>query len=127
MARLVQPQELSDVWPECEPWIAAAIACGQGDENALDVLIALARGQYLLWHERGKFAAVVQVQKFPRQTVAQILYCGGTGLQEMQAAVEAGREWCKANGISQLRVWGRKGWEKVFNMTRKGVILQTAV
>lgn len=124
MAAIVPPHELASVWPKVKGWIADAISHGQGDENLLDVLIAVARGQYLLWHEPEKFAGVVQVGRFPRQIVATILYCGGSDLSAMKAAIEQARPWCEANGIQAIRILGRKGWERVLDMTRKGVILQ---
>lgn len=122
--RIVQPHELADAWPTCAHWIEAAIKEGQGDENLLDVLIALARGQYLLWLEDGKFAGVVQVIPYPRRKVATVLYCGGTGLQEIIEAFENGKLWAQANGISVVRTWGREGWRRALGLKQVGVILQ---
>lgn len=127
MELVTTPHQLANVWPEVEPWIAAAIEEGQGDENTVDVLIAIAQGRYWLWHEPKKFAGVVQINDNPRQKVATILYAGGSDLEGMKKAVEWGKGWCKERGISQIRVWGRKGWERVLEMKRKGVILQVGV
>lgn len=123
--RIVQPHELAILWPQVEPWISAAIAEGQGDENATDVLVALARGLYMLWIEPDKFAAVVQLSVFPRQRVATVLYLGGSDLDAMKRLLrEEGIPWARAQGIDVLRVWGRAGWERVLGLERKGVILQ---
>ena len=124
---LVQPDQLANVWPQVHGWIESAIEYAQGDENALDVLIAIARGQYLLFHEPGKFALVGQVQSFPRQKVGVVLYCGGGDLLAIKEAFEQMKPWCKGNGISAIRVWGRKGWERALGLARKGVILQMSV
>lgn len=121
---IVPPDQLANVWPLVHEWIASAIERGQGDENALDVLISIARGQYLLFHEPGKFALVGQVQTFPRQKVGVVLYCGGSDVSAIKDAFEQIKPWCKANGMSAIRVWGRQGWERALDMTRKGVILQ---
>ncbi len=122
---IVQIKDLTNVWPEVRPWICDAIEYGQGDENELDVFMALAQARYALFHEPGKFAAVVQVAQYPRQQVATILYAGGPGqLESMRDALEATKPWCKQNGITTLRVFGRKGWERVLGMVKKGVVLQ---
>ena len=122
---IIPLNQLTTVWPEVRQWIADAIEYGQGDENELDVFMALAQGRYVLFHEPGKFASVVQITQYPRQQVATILYAGGPGsLQAMKQAIEDCKPWCRANNIKALRVWGRKGWEKVLQMKRKGVILQ---
>jgi hypothetical protein len=122
---IVPLAQLTSVWPEVRQWICDAIEYGQGDENELDVFMALAQARYALFHEPGKFAAVVQISQFPRQQVATIIYAGGPGsLEAMKQAIEDVKPWCRANGIAALRVWGRAGWEKVLKMKRKGVILQ---
>jgi hypothetical protein len=126
-AYLVQPEQLGAVWGECAPWIQAAIERNQGDENLTDVLIAIARGIYLLWHSPGLYATVAQIQKFPRQTVGLILYCGGRDLEDMKGAFEDAKGWCRQNGVDVIRTWGRMGWAKVLDMTPVGVILQCEV
>lgn len=124
---IVQPNELANVWPQVIGWIESAIKYAQGDENALDVLIALARGQYILFHEPGKFALVGQVQTYPRQKIGTVLYCGGDDLVAIREGFKQAIPWCKANGITGMRVWGREGWERLFDMTRIGVILQVEI
>ena len=126
-AVLVPPDHLGAVWGECAPWIQAAIERNQGDENLTDVLIRLARGEYLLWHSPGKYATVAQIQRFPRQIVGLVLYCGGKDLEDMRGAFEDAKGWCRANGVQVIRTWGRMGWAKVLDMKPVGVILQCEV
>jgi hypothetical protein len=121
---LVKPEELRDVWPQALPWIDAAVARNQGDEKTIDVLIALARGVYLLFWEPGKFAAVVTIAQYPSQKVATIVYFGGKGLDDIKAGFEAGKAWGRANGINVVRTYGRPGWERVVKLKKVGVILQ---
>lgn len=125
--RLVPLEELANVWPECVPWIESALEHGQGDENLWDIFIRLARGDYSLWNEPGRFAAVVQLFRAPRQNVAIVLYIGGEGLAGMTQGFEQGAEWCRKNGIQIIRCFGRPGWEKIVTMQRVGVILQRVV
>jgi hypothetical protein len=124
---IVQSQDLGTIWPKVEHWLAPAVRENQGDENLLDVLIALARGIYLLWYEEGQFAGVVQVSHYPRQKVATVLYCGGTGLPEIAKAFENGKLWAKANGINVVRTWGREGWRRSLGLKQVGVILQETI
>lgn len=121
---LVEPHQLRMVWPHVVEWIDAAVAENQGDENTLDVLIAIARGTYLLFFERGVFAAVVHIQQFPSQKVATIVYMGGAGLEAMKIAFEAGKAWGRTQGINVVRTYGRPGWAKVMGLKPVGVILQ---
>ena len=128
------PEQLATVWPAVLPWISEAVERNQGDENIWDVLIAISRGLYFLWYVPGKFAAVVQVMRYPRQTVATILYLGGVDLvakgvatTALKEAFDFGKLWCLQNGINVIRTWGRKGWERALDMERKGVILQAVV
>lgn len=121
---LIEPQNLRNVWPLVEHWITAAVEKGQGDENALDVLIAIARNRYLLFYEPKHFAAVVSIEQHPAQKVATIVYIGGEGLEDMQAAFEAGKAWGRQNGVNVVRTYGRAGWAKVIGLKQVGVILQ---
>jgi hypothetical protein len=124
--KLVSPEKLSAVWPRIERWIDDAVKLNQGDENLLDVLIAIARGHYLLW-EAPTYAVVGQVQTYPQQTVGVILYCGGSDVDAMKVAFEDAKRWCAGNGISVIRTFGRPGWAKVLDLMPVGVILQTKV
>jgi hypothetical protein len=124
---LVQPEQLSNVWPKVHAWIQSALEYGQGDENATDVLISIAVGRYLLFHEPDKFAIVAQVQSFPRQKVITVLYLGGGDMDAIKQGIEEAKPWCKAQGITAFRVWGRKGWKRVLEMTEKGYILQSEI
>lgn len=120
--RLVAPDELEALWPKVYRWIERALEHGQGDEDALDVAVAIFNGRYDLWLDE-KFAAVVQVVKYPKQTVATILYCGGE-LDSLLTMYSEAKEYARANKIDAIRVWGRPGWEKVLGMKRIGLILQ---
>src|SRR6185437_9587846 len=97
-----------------------------GDENGLDIFIALARGLYVLW-VGDDVAAVTQLTRYPRRSVLTVLYAGGVSLNAVHRAYEFARHWCRANGIDALRVWGRPGWQKALGMRRIGVILQESV
>lgn len=123
----MQPDKLSHAWIEAAAWIQAAIDRNQGDESLTDVLIALARGVYLLWYAPGKYATVAQVQHYPQQKVGMVLYCGGHGLADMRQAFDDAKDWCRANGVGVIRTWGRAGWAKVLDLEQVGVILQCEV
>jgi hypothetical protein len=121
---LVQPEQVANVWPLVSAWIESALQYGTGDENALDILVAVARGHYLLFHEPGKFAIVAQIQPFPRQKVITVVACGGGDLEAIRKGIDEFTPWCKTHGITAVRVWGRDGWQKALGMARKGAILQ---
>jgi hypothetical protein len=122
---LVEPSQLAHVWPDVVPWIKEAVEKNQGDENTLDVLLAIARGQYSLWADK-HFAAVTQVVNYPRQRVLTILYIGGD-LTNILPLFDDAKAYCKANKVDVLRTYGRPGWEKVTGLEKAGVILQTRI
>lgn len=116
--QIVPIEHLSAVWPKVESWIEDAIAEGPGDEGPLDVLIGLARGQYLLWWQPDVFAAVVQVVQWPRQKVATVLYAGGGDLEQIRAAFERFMDLSRASGVQVIRIQGRRGWERALGAQR---------
>ncbi len=120
---LVPHYELPKVWPQVSAWIESAVKVNQGDEDAIDVAVALDRGLYELWWSPDEFAAVVQVSDFPKQRVATILYCGGV-LGPLKHWYQDAKVIAKSRGIDVLRIWGRAGWERVLGLDRVGVILQ---
>jgi hypothetical protein len=107
------PEQIMTAWPQVRDWIASAIAVGPGDEDIDDVLIAIAQGRYQLWHE-DRLAVVTQVQEYPRQKVLMVLYAGGPehsgAVARMHALLERERARFKAEGITKLRVQGRRDW-----------------
>jgi hypothetical protein len=125
--QIVAKEELEHVWPKVRDWITAALEYGQGDENEFDVLSRLSSGEYLLFWAADRYAGVVQVQEHPRQKVAVIVYAGGSDPKAMKEEIEACKPWCRHYGITQIRIFGRPGWERVLNFARKGVIMQEQV
>lgn len=122
--RQVAPDALSDEWDRVREWISDAIDYGMGDENETDVLIALARGIYTLW-VTDRMAAVMQIIRYPRQTVWVVIYAGGEkGLAAFHDAWDFATVHAKANGIDAVRCYGRPGWQRYLNLKRVGVILQ---
>jgi hypothetical protein len=123
----VTPEQLQDVWPLCRNWIERAIEYGQGDEKLSDVFLGIARGTHGLWHSPGQWAAVYQIQRHPRQTVATILYCGGDDLSAIKRTWEYAQGECARHNIPVLRMWGREGWQRALGIERIGVILQKRI
>lgn len=120
---LVSHYDLPHIWPKVVHWLESAIKINQGDETLFDVGMAINDGRYELWWEPDRFAAVVQIQDFPRQRVAVIAYCGGE-LESLKTMYLEAKKVAKARGIDVLRVWGRAGWERTLGLKRVGVILQ---
>ena len=125
--KLVPPDALSDEWARVHTWIGEAIEHGTGDENETDVLIALARGIYSLWTTE-HVAAVMQVIRYPRQTVWLVVYAGGSaGLSAFKDAWDFATVHAKANGIDAVRCYGRPGWQKLLGLKQVGVVLQEVI
>ena len=122
---LVKPNQLADVWPLVHAWIERAMDCSTGDENSLDVLIAIAREQYFLFHEPDKFAAVAQIQNHPRHKICFVAYVGGTDLRLIKESFHNVLfPWAKKLGCYAVRCCGRSGWRRVMDMYDVGTALQ---
>lgn len=130
MPRLVPKEAIAYVWPEVSLWVASAMEYSGGDENLLDVLCALARGEYLLWHEPGRWAVVCQVQHCRRMTVWAVHYVGGErgSLREIAAFGDGlGAQWAKSQNCSRLRVAGRPSWGRVMRMNREATVFSKEI
>lgn len=121
--KLVSKYDLGRVWPQVFDWLDSAVKVNQGDENIFDVGMALNSGVYELWHEEGKFAAVVQIQHFPRQRVAVIAYAGGD-LDAFKKMYSEAKALARERGCSVIRTCGRAGWQRALGLKRVGFILQ---
>ena len=117
---LVPLNKLADTWPHVEAWLARAVEQNLGDENLLDVLIAIAQNRYSLWYEPDRFALVTQIQEYPRQKVIVLLYAGapeGSGaVERFKLLWEQERDTLKAAGITKVRMYGLRDWGKVLNV-----------
>lgn len=117
---LVALDRLADTWLCVEKWLQAAVDQNLGDENLLDVLIALAQGRYQLWYEPDRFALVTQIQQYPRQKIIALLYAGaptGSGaVERFKLLWESEREKLKELGITKIRMYGLRDWGKVLGV-----------
>lgn len=111
---IVPLNKLADVWPHVEGWLQRAVEQNLGDENLLDVLIALAQNRYSLWYEPDRCALVTQIQEYPRQKVIMLLYAGapeGSGAVELFKQLWGQeRQMLRAAGITRVRMFGRRDW-----------------
>ena len=117
---IVPLHKLADIWPQVEEWLQRAVEQNLGDENLLDVLIALAQNRYSLWYEPQRCALVTQIQEYPRQKVIALLYAGapeGSGaVERFKELWTQERQALRAAGITQVRMYGLRDWGKVFGV-----------
>lgn len=117
---MVPLEKLADTWPLVEGWLQAAIQQNLGDENLLDVLIAIAQGRYTLWYEPDRFAIVTQIQQYPRQKIIALLYAGapqGSGaIERFKLLWEQERDQLRTIGITKIRIYGLRDWGKVLDV-----------
>ena len=117
---IVPLHKLADVWPQVEEWLQRAVEQNLGDENLLDVLIALAQNRYSLWYEPQRCALVTQIQEYPREKVIALLYAGapeGSGaVERFKELWTQERQALRAAGITQVRMYGLRDWGKVFGV-----------
>jgi hypothetical protein len=122
---IVPINKLADVWPHVESWLARAVEQNLGDENLLDVFIAIAQNRFSLWYEPDRCALVTQIQEYPRQKVMALLYVGapeGSGaVTLLKLLLEQERAALKAVGITQLRAYGLRDWGTVFDVAPRFV------
>lgn len=122
---IVPLNKLADVWPHVESWLQRAVEQNLGDENLLDVLIALAQNRYSLWYEPQRCALVTQIQEYPRQKVIVLLYAGapeGSGaVERFKQLWEQEKDPLRAAGITKMRMFGLKDWGKALGVESRFV------
>lgn len=96
-----------------------------GTHDAADVLRQLNSDNTTFWQATPTSFFVADIISYPRKRVFHCWLAGGT-LDEVLDMGERYKPLARAAGCSEIELWGRPGWERVFPSWRKtGVVLRT--
>lgn len=112
----IEARYIETFWPQAAPHLERALARGRGEYAIDDIRAAIEARDMQLW-VYGKFAkvaaaAVTEIRRYPRKTVCVVILTGGdsrTGWKEAARRIE---EWAKAQGCTEIRAYGRRGWAR---------------
>ncbi len=113
-------------WERCSPWVQAALDHAGNLFTLEDVKKAVIKGEAIFLP--GLEAAVIaEIRVYPQKRIYNCWLAGGN-LEELKVAfAPAIRRYAKRAGCDAITIQGRPGWQRVFNMHRKGVVLTEEV
>lgn len=115
-------------WERCRHWIADALEYAEGIYTLDEVRDAIRAGEMHFWPGE-HCAAVTEIGAFPRRRFLNVILAGGD-LKELIGMIPAWKAWGRFLGCSDLKVVGRRGWERVLGTRgwkRAFVVLTTPI
>jgi hypothetical protein len=113
-------------WERCSPWVQAALDHAGNLFTLEDVKKAVIKGEAIFLP--GLEAVVIaEIRVYPQKRIYNCWLAGGN-LEELKLAfAPAIRRYAKRAGCDAITIQGRPGWQRVFNMRQKGVVLTEEV
>ena len=113
-------------WERCSPWVQAALDHAGNLFTLEDVKKAVIKGEAIFLP--GLEAVVIaEIRVYPQKRIYNCWLAGGN-LEELKLAfAPAIRRYAKRAGCDAITIQGRPGWQRVFNMHQKGVVLTEEV
>jgi hypothetical protein len=111
----VDPHRITAVWPHVAPLLKAAIArtdLSRFDEIECDVLGGRSL-LWLAWSGRIEAAATTILTDTDANKACVLTACGGKDMSRWLALLEIIEAYARAEGCSRMRIFGRKGWQRV--------------
>jgi hypothetical protein len=111
----VDPKTVHEIWPQARELIRAAIEETDLSEFS-DIEYDVLCGDQLLWlaiSDHVEAAATTHLIKTRGKPILIVTACSGAQMDRwlsLRARVES---YAKAEGCSRVRLYGRKGWERV--------------
>ena len=113
-------------WERCSPWVQAALDHAGNLFSLEDVKKSVIKGEAIFLP--GLEAVVIaEIRVYPQKRIYNCWLAGGD-LEELKLAfAPAIRRYAKRAGCDAITIQGRPGWQRVFNMHQKGVVLTEEV
>jgi hypothetical protein len=126
----VDPARIADVWPHVRDKIRAAMERTELSSFAdieADVLTGM-QLVWIAWNGREIMAAATTQLVKPRDKVCVLTACSGYDREQWLPLFEQIEQYAKAEGCTKMRIFGRKGWERVLDGYRiEHVVLEKAL
>jgi hypothetical protein len=111
------PEQVPLIWPEVKDFIESALI-ENGHLTIEEIYDNLLLKHYQLWtpysdHIEAAFVtAIFDVRGIKNCT---IVACGGKNMDSWKHFIKDVEEWAKEDGCKYIKIYGRRGWAKVFN------------
>ena len=113
-------------WIRCSPWIQAALDHAGNLFTLDDVKRAVLDG-HAIFLPGLEAVVIAEIRVYPQKRIYNCWLAGGD-LQELKMAfAPAIRRYAKKAECDAITIQGRPGWQRVFNMKQKGVVLTEEV
>ena len=127
---LIGLEAIEGAWPAVKHFVERAIAEGTGGITPDDVLEQLRSGGMQLWalitadgEPEVVAVLVTEVIDYPRKRVLDLALMAGDRMELWIDSLPVLEKWAVANGVDQVQVHGRKGWERVTGYPARAVLL----
>lgn len=110
----VDPARIDEVWPHAKHLIERAIKA-TNLSRCEDIESDILEGRQLLWlaWDGERIEAAAATQLLPELCV--LTACGGENLPHWLPLLEQIEKYAADEGCKRMRIYGRKGWERVLN------------
>jgi hypothetical protein len=113
----VDPARIGEMWPHVRDKIRAAVE-QTGLSSFSDIESDVLRGASLVWiawNGREILAAATTELSKPRSKVCTLTACAGHDRAQWLPLFKQIEDYAKAEGCMKMRIFGRKGWERVLD------------
>jgi len=123
----IDPRRIAQFWPHVAPLLKAAVVrtdlCAF-DEIERDVLAGDSL-LWLAWSGAIEAAVITSLIKTDTSKVCVLTACGGKDMRRWLALLETIEAYARAEGCSRMRIFGRKGWQRVLaNYHTTNIVLE---
>jgi hypothetical protein len=116
----VNPERVADVWLHVAPLLKAAITRTNLDrfsEIERDVLAGRSL-VWLAWSDHVEAAATTILTETDVERVCVLTACGGRDMKRWLPLLEIIEAYARAEGCARLRLFGRRGWQRMLENYR---------
>jgi hypothetical protein len=121
----VDPKNIQQVWPQARDLIRAAIE-QTGLSEFSDIETQVLSGDQLLWlaiSDHIEAAATTHLIKTSGKPVLTVTACSGHQRERWLPLFSRIENYAKQEGASRVRIYGRKGWERVLEGYRTEYVI----
>lgn len=127
---LIGLEAIDGAWPAVKHFVERAISEGTGRITPDDVFEQLRSGGMQLWalitadgEPEVVAVLVTEIIDYPRRRVLDLALMAGDRMELWIDSLPVLEKWAVANGVDQVQVHGRKGWERVTGYPARAVLL----
>jgi len=126
----VDPGRVDCFWPLVAPLLKAAITRTNLDRFS-DIERDVLSGRSLLWlawSDHVEAAATTILTETDAERICVLTACGGRDMKRWLPLLEIIEAYARAEGCSRLRIFGRKGWQRMLENYRvTNIILERSL